>query len=1540
MAVHGFSYLGALLTFIGVFGFLFFSFADLPNSVQPFVELGIPAIFFAWAWMLHRRGARLVSAAMALLGGMLLPLIMFASLVDEAPMPPDLTGTALIIGMVTVSLVLAVVYAAWCRRLSDSALRYLVGPLVWLAAMAAGFLFKTGEPLAGEAITRLVSYQPALASIAIAATLEWAGRHPNSRFARPTVVAAIPGVVIAYLLTLVLAISEGWTSAPLVITGAATFVSFERLGHELGQHDSIRLGRPILLGLTVLPLIPEWDIAWVGVLAVISYASLTEWELRSEDPNDNALMLAVGGAGLGLGASLAAAWPTIVAWAIASVWLHARRILGVPHDEAEPTLTVAAAATSAGLGYGLHQALSTDVAWLAMGLIAAMVLAVIRVTRSDDPYWRGWLVVAASVTSVGSFASWVDGGAGTPSLALITAAAVAAGIVVLSPGWPVLRVWLTGGATAIVLTLAIAALETPGDIQPAVWAVAGFATVIGAAIVHRDLSPHIAAIGHLVGLGALIGLGSEPARTVAIVAWVVAWLSTVVVQEAGRPSIGSLLASVLDAGDDDTPTRLGKAALALPAAILLVSIPVAAVTLSNMVDAFAEHRAWSAFVVAGVAATYAGTTRLLSGRPHIAGMAAVGAMLLSLAAVAIAIPAPWPSTTAAATTIAVALVLPAERSSNAFSWFAWIMSVVLSTLLADRAGIDFDQLHFVALGWGLVMLVGGLAFDDIRNGRRVAGEGLRVSWLRRPVAIGALVVPMAITPALAQSPVSLGWSTLAAAGGYAVVALQLRAGGVSAVAYTLATIGLVALSPWADLQRPVVLIIPTAVLVAISWLLESRKESAGAPLWLGWDRAPFVVAVGIGAMALARAIQVDAVPTTWLMFGVLAIVQAVKSRDRTWEEVGNLIVLVAALAVGAGWLPLALGATALRGVIGASFTDGRTRLAYQAIGVIAAGLGWLAVIEWQGWAPVPAANYSVVVFGGLAAVVGAAIRFRSPEEDSVIGWGALAVVGMFVSTVIVQVDVANLWPAAGSLLFAVGLGLAASRYDDYYLEFVSATIVGLAWLQVTRGAPLTDAQAVWATPLLAGVGAVSAAVLLRDERVTERWTMAWLGLSLVALVSVWTYMEMFAIGSVGPAIGIGLLTVSITLVARRLMPSLHFASPWLAGWAWLALVGGLGWDPERGLIASALLFGSLSVLVIEAIRISQRFSRPAPATPPSTVDIARMWWLLACVGVISTTLVTGMSNPGQPMWLATATGLALLAISSARGIEPLLWPHLRHGVLLVALGAVTTLGLGLALTPAAIATAVIVADIVLTISLLIENRRDASSPWLIPLMTAGAVAAGEVFLIGLTLLPERETLIAVVLALSMQAAAVGFSMRTPLVLALAPVLAMVGWLGIAISNLSGSAQWYSVPIALAMLAEVEILRWEPSEEGLEMPPEALLVLEWVGIGLLALAPVVEMFTRGPQFGLVALAAAGALLLWSILTRIRRRAVAAAVIAVSASVLMIAAAAANEAPTSALFWIVAAGIGFALMLSIALVEAYRSANGTVMARINELMEDWE
>ena len=116
--------------------------------------------------------------------------------------------------------------------------------------------------------------------------------------------------------------------------------------------------------------------------------------------------------------------------------------------------------------------------------------------------------------------------------------------------------------------------------------------------------------------------------------------------------------------------------------------------------------------------------------------------------------------------------------------------------------------------------------------------------------------------------------------------------------------------------------------------------------------------------------------------------------------------------------------------------------------------------------------------------------------------------------------------------------------------------------------------------------------------------------------------------------------------------------------------------------------------------------------------------------------------------------------------------------------------------------------------------------------------------------------------------------------------------------------------------------------------------EWIGIAVLAGSPLVHMVVEGVGSTLIAFATAAVVLIWSLVTRVTRRFIAALVVAGVAAVMSVAVAAVSGAPASAGFWIMLVAIGTSALLTVGIIDGYRSRSGVVMRRFGEMMEDWE
>jgi hypothetical protein len=357
------------------------------------------------------------------------------------------------------------------------------------------------------------------------------------------------------------------------------------------------------------------------------------------------------------------------------------------------------------------------------------------------------------------------------------------------------------------------------------------------------------------------------------------------------------------------------------------------------------------------------------------------------------------------------------------------------------------------------------------------------------------------------------------------------------------------------------------------------------------------------------------------------------------------------------------------------------------------------------------------------------------------------------------------------------------------------------------------------------------------------------------------------------------------------------------------------------------------VVVSEVARLTL-FDSPDPEAGRL---VARLWAVPAVLGV----LLAGLAYRGDPGdGYALAAGGALLSLGLARAAAPLGLSWLREASMIAALAAINILADAAAWNEAVFAVALVILAVAATVASLWLWRANQGSPWVRSLVTLSVIANVETGVLAARAWPDRALLVAVLLSVAVQAVAVGTVRSRPAVLAIGPPATVAAFILAVAESVTGSAQWYTIPIGLAFLSEVEILRDVRRRADGDVKGLDVLVLEWAGIGLLIAPGLVEMFTTELAYGLIPFGLAGAILIWGIVTKVRRRVIAAASIAVVSAVLLIFAAAAGVAPSTAEFWIVAAGIGISVMLVAGLIEAYRSRRGRAMARLSGLMEGWE
>jgi hypothetical protein len=417
LGLHGLAYLGVLLMFTGTLGLALFSLRSVNTSLRPLAEGSVPLVLLVSSWFLRRRGAPLGAASLELLGGAVLPVLTFASLLDGSSVPPDLPrGLLLVAALAAIAAGLAGVYALVARRRPTTMLRYLVAPLAWTTVGALGLAFHRGPSAA----------QMALVSAAVAATLLIAHHWRGHQLSRPTEIASMPGAALAIALVLVFAAGEDWPLWPALAATAATLLTVELLAGRLPSASGASLAQSLVLGIGLAAAAPRLGWATGGAALLAGELVLLEWHARRRpDPPVALIVLAVAAAGLAL--AMAEPWTAVTAAAVTAAWAHSRRIQRLPGPfgrsaEWEVGLALAGCLAPLGLVSGLERALPAGRAWVVLaGLTVLAALAVRRWRPADKLY--AWLVpAAAGLAALATVGEWLAAPAPAPARWLAVAA--------------------------------------------------------------------------------------------------------------------------------------------------------------------------------------------------------------------------------------------------------------------------------------------------------------------------------------------------------------------------------------------------------------------------------------------------------------------------------------------------------------------------------------------------------------------------------------------------------------------------------------------------------------------------------------------------------------------------------------------------------------------------------------------------------------------------------------------------------------------------------------------------------------------------------------------------------------------------------------------------------------------------------------------------------------------------------------------------------------------------------------------------------------
>jgi hypothetical protein len=531
-----------------------------------------------------------------------------------------------------------------------------------------------------------------------------------------------------------------------------------------------------------------------------------------------------------------------------------------------------------------------------------------------------------------------------------------------------------------------------------------------------------------------------------------------------------------------------------------------------------------------------------------------------------------------------------------------------------------------------------------------------------------------------------------------------------------------------------------------------------------------------------------------------------------------------------------------------------------------------------------------------------------------------------------------------ALILAAARGMYGVRQDEGVARTVdhaiAVTAFTLAWIDL---ALMTD----WTYLQVVSYGSITAAMatfvvgILSWRRLAKKDTFAlWSGVGVAGVIAAAVAAfnaEPNAVDGPWLAIAIALIAAVSEQWARVFHANIRYGTPIIAAAAWVVLLVGIDSTDITSAAATVSAFGF--VLAMSVVVADRAVSGAGSDDAQQWIDTERVWAVVTLTGIVAS-IAVAVPLDASGLWWSCALGLILTTVAVATGSRAVGISRLRIATGIPALGGITAVMMALEVSAFGVGVSMIMASAVATLATVWFASRHRESDWVETMLVSGVAAIAIAAPIAAGQLPRTELAAVILVAVGAQAIAYGIVFGRQSLVALGPPALGLATIIVVSESARGSALWYTVPIAVVMLAEADILHRIGARDESEPRSVALLILEWSGVALLGLPAIVEMFTTNVAFGLVGFGFALALLVWALLTRVKRRVLAACVVATLSVMLTLAAAAASNVQDSAAFWIVGGGIGFSIMLIAGFVEAYRSRSGALMRRLGDLMEGWE
>ena len=1582
-AANSLIYLGVLLSVVVIFVFFAFGYfgeAVKTPSLRSPIFVAAPVIFFGLAWVLRNKtGVPSAANAVGLIGALILPIMLSALFQDGAdwsnregigtwfPLAwiPNQEGFSRWVGYAIVGVVCAGVYFLLATRHRIYA--YGVAPMLWAVVGTLGLYWTMG--MSGpQMLTVLAAIGAGLITATIGRTT-YAGRIISVRTVRIGVVGApvvfgfallfayndalgsgtgdvsmsdlaSPGAWAAALLAAILAISSG--------TGFAWEGLGERTRTSLAA--ALRVAAYAAAGVAlVLSLSFETTLGWMGA-ALVGYGfTIAVIDRLISGTSETATWIARGA--IVIGAALAFTDPvsSTVVWSVMAIAAATRAV--VP-----PVLRY----TGSLVTYPDSTAIALGELW-----IPTFVLAGAGVARIVDLENVPTVFLVAAIAAVGTrfLPSSIERlrSFATIPAAMFGAAAVVGGVAIQVAHDPYSynQIGMTLGVLAVVsaatvfpwtsrlpfvvlttngaaIAFAMAAAD-PGAVGMSmivtVVLIATGLILIGASYVSsiaRWTVPH-GIYGHLALFGAIVAsLGRWDA---ALVAWAtvvaVHGLEAVLLDHGRGPFMEQLVAG--------KPERLWMRVV--PAIVALVSMTPFAILATRQITWFTIELSRFALPLSVLAIGY-GVVAMAVQRQTLRIFAIV--LGFATTAGAIAISSPDGSTLVVALAsgaVATFLVAVAVKAPVA-SGLSWGLAFVAVVVGASEAGIATEHLYRSLLASAItVTLVSTAAAVVLR--RRTE---LRL-WFLVASAVGMVTVGIGIIGAVFDDHWLWAWA-IAAAVSMLVLLIVHRIGSLVWVVWAYVLVAYVDVLA-DEIRSDAVWLVPfTATLVAISAVLPrtvSHKNLGGAvPVTI---LSALIVMAGSIAIAINQGEPGATMAWSALCLAALTVIRA----EDVWLHLAGIMLISAGAWELGPWLTASLAVVALSETLMAELRrEGRQGLF----------LPWVAVILWGATFGAGAVWLDLKAVAVVTIAVAAGATLSGVVLGSWLKYGHAGWTGRWLLPLV----------ALGQASFvAAGVHALAS----FSVPNATLVLAGIANIEaVLVGFPGTirrKAPAIWVATSLIGISAGLTLRGLELDWIEVVWTM---GILAITLLTVWLIS---AVGTENDRIVLWELPVAVLAQAAIATSGVAASIGLSALDAYLTWMVLLGLDMAAFAVVATVTRTSWMAFVSSGLSIAVvGFAIERLQLGP---EQAWLWFGIMVVAAAGATLVTRFrsdrSRVNTWIWPTHVVTVVFGGISLVRAAELL---SLRDGYLLGAGVAFSAgvyvlanrawLGETAELDAGWFAPLAFVGSGGLVVATLTANDRWAV-PTLIAISLVGVVASG---MAGIGSAQRRNqwliaagglTLFGMVGATSLfgiPSAELGWTLivnggafasfattaRAPSIMHLAVLTWLVALLILIEETWSLELHASVATVSAALLIMIEVERHRRQQQRLD-PVDWLRLAEWiVMLAPLALAAR-DMVTTSILYGLLLGGEGLALVVWGIVSHVRRRAIVG-LGAITASVLMVVMIPLIEGVGRNLtggLWLVIGGVAAVVFIASGVIlEKYRTSIGERLTSFGDILERWE